>query len=237
MGEYESLLEAARHEPAFADLTERVARTAQELDIPYTLREFPGAVEQALHGVERVTRIVRAMKDFSHPGTDEATAVDLRQAIESTLEVSRNEWKYVADAVTEFDPALPPVRCQPGELNQVILNLVVNAAHAIGDVPATEGKGKGTITVKTRRDECWAEIRVSDTGTGIPESARSRIFDPFFTTKPVGKGTGQGLAIAHSVVVEKHGGEILFETELGRGTTFIIRLPLENVVAHTGPSR
>jgi signal transduction histidine kinase len=165
------------------------------------------------------------MKTFSHPGTDKMTAVDLKNTIESTLTVCRNEWKYVADMVTEFDPFLPAVPCFPGEFNQVILNLVVNAAHAIGE-KIGPGGGKGTITVSARKNGEWAEIRISDTGTGIPEKARARIFDPFFTTKPIGKGTGQGLAIARSVLVEKHGGSIDFETELNKGTTFIARLPL-----------
>ena len=165
------------------------------------------------------------MKDFSHPGTNEKTSMDLNRSIESTLTVCRNEWKYVADLVTEFDPALPPVNCLPGEFNQVILNLIVNAAHAIADVVG-DGGTKGAITVSTRLDGEWVEIRIRDSGTGIPEHARAKVFDPFFTTKGVGKGTGQGLAIAHNVIVEKHGGTIQFETELGKGTTFIIRLPL-----------
>ena len=126
---------------------------------------------------------------------------------------------------TDFDPALPPVPCLPGEFNQVILNLLVNAAQAIGDVVGTSGR-RGTITVTTRAIDGWADIRISDTGTGIPEQYRARIFDPFFTTKEVGKGTGQGLAIIHSVIVEKHGGTVSFETEEGVGTTFTIRLPL-----------
>jgi signal transduction histidine kinase len=176
--------------------------------------------------VTRVSRIVQAMKEFSHPSTAEKTPVDLPRAIENTLTVARNEWKYVAEVVTDFDPALPAVRCLPGEVNQMLLNLIVNAAHAIGDVVGTGGERKGTLTVTTRRVGNWAEIRVSDTGTGIPAKIRERVFDPFFTTKPVGKGTGQGLAIAHAVVVDKHGGQITLETEEGRGTTFIVRLPL-----------
>jgi signal transduction histidine kinase len=163
------------------------------------------------------------MKEFSHPGTDAKVPVDLNRAIESTLTVCRNEWKYVADLKTDFDPELPPVACLPGEFNQVVLNIVINAAHAIAD--KTQGKGKGVIAVSTRRQGDKVEIRISDTGTGIPESARGRIFDPFFTTKEVGKGTGQGLAIARSVIVDKHQGEITFETEMGKGTTFILRLP------------
>jgi len=131
----------------------------------------------------------------------------------------------VAELKTDFDPLLPPVACLPGEFNQVILNLIVNAAHAIADVLPKNGSGLGKITVQTRNFPEWAEIRIQDTGSGIPEKVQSRIFDPFFTTKEIGKGTGQGLAIARSVVVDKHGGSIHFETKEGKGTTFIIRLP------------
>jgi signal transduction histidine kinase len=165
------------------------------------------------------------MKEFSHPGVKERTQLDLNRAIQSTITVARNEWKYVADLETEFDPALPLISCQPGEFNQVILNLIVNAAHAIADVIGKGSAKKGTILVRTLNCPEWAEVRIQDTGTGIPAKVRDRVFDPFFTTKEIGKGTGQGLAIARSVVVEKHGGSIHFETEEGKGTTFIIRLP------------
>lgn len=128
--------------------------------------------------------------------------------------------------VIDLESSLPPVPCLLAEFNQAILNMVINAAHAIGDVVGDAAQGKGTIRVSTHHKDGWAEVRISDTGSGIPENIRSRIFDPFFTTKKVGKGTGQGLAIAHSVIAKKHGGTIDFETEVGKGTTFIIRLPL-----------
>jgi len=166
---------------------------------------------------------VQAMKDFSHPGNETKMPLDLNRAIESTLTVCRNEWKYVADLQTDFDPSLPLVSCLPGEFNQVILNIVVNAAHAIKE--KIGDKSKGIIGVSTRRQGDKVEIRISDTGSGIPEAVRGRIFDPFFTTKEVGKGSGQGLAISRSVVVDKHQGEIFFETQTGQGTTFVIRLP------------
>jgi signal transduction histidine kinase len=117
------------------------------------------------------------------------------------------------------------VPCLAGEINQVLLNLVVNASHAIADVPREQG-GLGTITLSTRRDGDAVEISVADTGTGIPDHVRDKVFDPFFTTKEVGKGTGQGLMLAHAVVVKKHGGRIWFDSELGKGTTFFIRLPI-----------
>ena len=152
--------------------------------------------------------------------------MDINQAIESTILVSRNEWKYVADLTTDFEPGMPPVPCIAGEFNQVILNLIVNAAHAIAEVVKDSGS-KGTIHISTRHQGPLAEIRVTDTGCGIPAGIQSKVFDPFFTTKPVGKGTGQGLAIAHSVIVQKHGGSLKLESEPGHGTTFVIQLPLE----------
>jgi len=187
----------------------------------------PRALEQTLEGVERVTKIVRAMKEFSHPA-QEMTPLDLNAAIQSTLTVASNEWKYVAELSTDFDPALPPVNCLPGEFNQVILNIIVNAAHAISDVLHKASGDKGVITVTTRKLDGWAEICIADTGTGMPEEVKARIFDPFFTTKEVGKGTGQGLSIAHNVVVNKHAGKIEVDSEPGRGTCFTIRLPLED---------
>ena len=149
------------------------------------------------------------------------------KAIESTITVARNEWKYVAQMVTDLAPDLPLVPCVPGELNQVILNILVNAAHALGDVVGDGARERGTITVSTRQVGEGVEIRIADTGPGIPAAIQDKIFDPFFTTKEeFGKGTGQGLAIAHTVVVEQHGGQLTFETAQGQGTTFIIRLPL-----------
>jgi two-component system, NtrC family, sensor kinase len=194
-------------------------------DASYLLEEVPKALLQSKEGVKRVATIIQAMKVFSHPGTEGKSAIDLNQSIENTLLVARNEWKYIAEMETEFDPAMPKVECYAGEINQVFLNLVVNAAHAIQDVVGSSG-GKGTIRVRTQALGDWAEIRVSDTGTGIPEEIRPRIFLPFFTTKAVGKGTGQGLAIVHSVVT-KHGGTVDFETESGKGTTFIVRIPVK----------
>ena len=225
---YDQLLHAAAAGPVAPELIAEVRAAVTAADMTYLNREIPHAIQQSLEGIARVSNIVRAMKEFSHPGTTEKTALDLNHAIESTLTVCRNEWKYVAELTTHFDPTLPPVPVLPGEFNQVILNIVINATHAIADVVGRSGERKGLITVSTRRDGDWAEVRIGDTGTGIPESARQRIFDPFFTTKKVGQGTGQGLAIAHSVVVQKHGGTIAFETETGCGTTFVIRLPLRS---------
>jgi PAS domain S-box-containing protein len=203
----------------------RARAALEEADYPFLREEMPRSFARAMDGVERVSAIVRAMRYFSHPGESEKKAVDINQAIENTVTVSRNEWKYVATMETDLDPQLAEVVCLPGEMNQVLLNLVVNAAHAVGDV--IRGTGKfGVIRVKTVMEEGQAHISISDSGTGIPEVVQSRIFDPFFTTKDVGKGTGQGLTLAYDIVVNKHGGTISFETREGLGTTFHIRLPL-----------
>jgi signal transduction histidine kinase len=204
---------------------EEIESAVTRIDAGYLLEEIPKAIEQTLEGVTRVSRLVSAMKEFSHPGTKEKIQLDLNHAIENTIAVARNEWKYVADLETEFDPELPRISCQPGEFNQVILNLIVNAAHTIADVVGKGNSGKGKIRIQTRDCADWVEIRIQDTGSGIPEKVQARVFDPFFTTKEIGKGTGQGLAIARSVVVDKHGGSIHFETEENKGTTFIICLP------------
>ena len=170
---------------------------------------------------------MKGFKRFSHPGSEEKQAINLNQVIETTISVARHEWKYCADLVTAFDADLPLVPCLVGEFNQVILNLIVNSAHAISNAAEENGNGKGTITITTRRDGEWARIAVADTGAGIPEEIRSRVFEPFFTTTEVGKGTGQGLALAHAAIVKRHRGQLWFESVLGHGTTFFIRLPLE----------
>lgn len=203
-----------------------IREVERQADLDFLTQEIPRAIDQTLDGVGRVSELVRAMKEFSHPGVTAKTPIDLNRTIANTLTVCRNEWKYVATVTTNFAPDLPPVPLLPGEFNQVILNLVINAAHAIADVVGAEKTTKGTITVSTCRDGEWIDVRVTDTGTGIPAAVRERIFDPFFTTKGVGKGTGQGLSIARSIIVDKHGGGLAFETECGRGTSFIIRLPV-----------
>jgi PAS domain S-box-containing protein len=222
--QYQGLLAAAIQEDLACQATSGVLALARSVDEEYLVGEIPKAIDQIIEGIERVSTLVVAMKEFSHPGTKDKTPADLNRGIANTIAVARNEWKYVAEMETDYDASLPLVPCLLGELNQVILNLIVNAAHAISDV-VPEGQS-GRIIVRTRRCENWAEIQVEDSGAGIPEHARDRIFDPFFTTKEVGRGTGQGLAIARSVVVDKHGGTIHFATKTGKGTTFTIRLPL-----------
>ena len=204
-----------------------LARSLDEVDVAYLSHEIPQAIEQTLEGVGRIAKVVRAMKEFSHPGSEEKCLARIQDGIETTITVARNEWKYVADIVTDFAPDVPDILCHPGDLNQVFLNLIVNAAHAIEDALAGGGQQKGTITIRTRRVGDSVEVEVSDTGTGIPAEVQQRIFDPFFTTKEVGKGTGQGLAIARSVVVDKHDGSIECRSSEGKGATFVVRLPID----------
>lgn len=222
---YKQVLAAGREGKIGEDMLDMLDSAMKEADLEFLEEELPVAFSQTLEGLGRVAAIVHSMKEFSHPGGTEKKCVNINNALESTITVSRNEWKYVAEMEKNLDPDLPVVSCLAGEMNQVFLNLITNAAHAITEAVGDSG-AKGTITISTAHVSGWAEIRIKDTGTGIPEKARDRVFDPFFTTKEVGRGTGQGLNISRTVVVEKHKGQITFETECGKGTTFIIRLPL-----------
>ncbi|HTW80060.1 MAG TPA: PAS domain S-box protein [Terracidiphilus sp.] len=228
LGKFAELRDAASLGPVSADLLDQLQHVEEESDVAYLLDEIPRAITQTMEGVDRVATIVRAMKEFAHPESKEMAPADLNKALASTMTVARNEWKYVAEVETEFAD-LPLVICNVGDLNQVFLNLLVNAAHAIADV--VKGGGKGRITIRTAAEGDKVHISIADTGSGIPESIRTRIFDPFFTTKEVGRGTGQGLAIARSVIVERHKGTLNFESEVGKGTTFHIRLPVSQGVA------
>ena len=196
-------------------------------DIEDLKKDLPPALDRVVDGLARIAEIVRSMKEFSHVDQREMARVDLNRAINSTLIIARTEYKYIAELETEFAD-LPLVTCHGGQINQVVLNLVVNAAHAIADRNKAQGTTeKGLITVKTRIEDGFAVISIGDTGGGIPEAIRKRIFEPFFTTKEVGRGTGQGLSIAHNVI-HAHGGKLDFVTEMGKGTTFNVRLPLND---------
>jgi len=197
---------------------------AAEADLDYLLVNVPKAIARSLEGLGRVAAIVHAMKEYAHPERREKASADINAALAATLTIATNEYKFVADAVTDFGE-LPLVMCHIGELNQAFLNIIVNAAHAIADHPEAAGV-RGRITITTATDNGDVVVRISDTGGGIPEAIQQRIFDPFFTTKEVGRGTGQGLAIARRVVVDKHAGRLSFQTEPGHGTTFELRLPL-----------
>tara|TARA_Y100000588_G_scaffold386312_1_gene481601 strand:- start:1009 stop:2667 length:1659 start_codon:yes stop_codon:yes gene_type:complete len=195
-------------------------------EIEFLRDNAPESVDQALQGMERITTIVKSMKNFAYrDAASEKRPQNLNQAIEATAVVATNEWKYHAELKTDLDPNLPFVPCNIGEINQVVLNLIVNAAHAIRDSDSKDGKG--LITVSTRQYDQYVVITIQDNGGGIPEHVQGKIFEPFFTTKEVGVGTGQGLAIAHNVITKSHQGHIWFETEQGKGTTFFIRLSLD----------
>jgi signal transduction histidine kinase len=221
-----NLIEAVRAHDATPQALDAVdaARAGARLD--YLARQVPRAVEQSLEGLGQISAIVKAMREFSHPSGAEKQPCDVHDVIESTTIVARNEWKYVADLQLDFDWSLPPVLLLRNEFSQVMLNLIVNAAHAIAASLRPGSADKGKIVISTKATDENVEVRISDNGIGIPEHARARVFEPFFTTKQVGKGRGQGLAIAYSVVVDKHRGAIRFESQEGRGTTFIVTLPL-----------
>lgn len=221
------LLAEARDGAVSAGTVARVDKAFANAKLDFLLKHVPRALEQSRDGLRRVGTIVAAMKEFSHPSSGEMAAIDLREAIVSTITVATNEWKYVADIETQFDPSMPPVSCLRDQVNQVVLNLIVNAAHAVATATHHGATGKGRIRIETRHDGGVAEIVVRDTGCGISKKNQDRVFDPFFTTKPVGQGTGQGLAIAYSVIVERHGGQLTFDSEENVGTNFTIRLPID----------
>jgi signal transduction histidine kinase len=227
---YRSTIDQLASDPELPDPTaaramvDRMHALERERDLAYLTEQIPAAVARALQGLERVSAIVHAMKDFAYPDRGEQKPADLNHAILSTLTVARHEYKYVADVKTELAD-LPLVTCHIGELNQVILNMVVNAAHAIEALQAERDR-PGLIVIRTRPKGLQVEIEIEDNGCGIPDSTLAKIFDPFFTTKEIGKGTGQGLAIARSVVVDKHAGTIDVRSSVGHGTTFAIQIPL-----------
>jgi PAS domain S-box-containing protein len=233
-GAFEQLLSLCE---TYRDLCEKAAAarlSAQDIalqkrcedaaDLSYIRENVPASIASTLDGVARVAKIVQSMKAFAHPDRGERSVADINAALRNTITVATNEFKYVANVETDFGD-IPAVSCFLSDLNQVFLNLLVNAAHAIGDVVGKSGQ-RGTIHVRTFQEGEQVVVAIRDTGTGIPIEVRGKIFDPFFTTKGVGKGTGQGLALARSVVVEQHSGTITFDTEMGKGTTFYVRIPI-----------
>ncbi|MGB8293835.1 MAG: ATP-binding protein [Polyangia bacterium] len=222
---YRTVCAKAAAAPLSAADIEGLKREEELADLEYLRTNVVTSIASTLDGVGRVARIVKSMKAFAHPDRGERATADLNAALRDTLTVATNELKYVATVETDFG-RIPAVPCFVGDLNQVFLNLLVNAAHAIGDVVGKTGQ-RGVIRVRTYLEGSVVVIAISDTGTGIPEAVRGRIFDPFFTTKEVGKGTGQGLALARAVVVDQHGGSLTFETEMGKGTTFLVQLPFD----------
>ncbi len=202
-----------------------IRKVADDIDLEFLLEEVPDALRRAQDGIGRVATIVRAMKEFAHPGTTERAPLDINRVIETTLTVAKSEFKYVAELEMDL-AAIPHVRCIAGDLNQVILNLAVNAAHAVQERLETD-PAPGSIRVVSFQDGESVVIEVHDNGHGVPEELRDKIFDPFFTTKEVGKGTGQGLALAHRIVVDRHGGELRLLSNEQDGATFQIRLPID----------
>jgi PAS domain S-box-containing protein len=194
-------------------------------DLAWLRDQVPKAIEQSIDGIHRISKIVGAMRKFSHSDGGGKSLADLNDALETTITVARNELKHIADVETKFQSDLPAVECLSGEMNQVFLNLIINAAHAIRDA-CQQQERRGKLLISTRTIEQDVQIEIKDNGTGIPDKARAHVFEPFFTTKEVGRGTGQGLTICHDIVVNKHGGKIWFDTELGQGTTFFVRIPV-----------
>lgn len=222
---YQALRDSAAQGGLTTALAQELKETEEVLDLPFLVEEIPKALRQSLEGLEQVASIVRSMKEFAHAGSQGSTEVDINQAIETTVTIARNEWKQVAEMVLDLASGLPRIRCSLSDLNQVLLNMVVNAAQAVAEAVASRPGHKGTIGIATRCLASVLELRISDTGAGIRPEHQAHIFEPFFTTKSVGKGSGMGLSICHAIVVERHHGTISVESEVGRGTTFCIRLP------------
>ncbi|MEP3244249.1 MAG: ATP-binding protein [Sneathiella sp.] len=203
-------------------LKEKVEALLEDADYEFLAEEMPSSIEQSREGTKRIAKIVSAIKDFAHPGSEEKSTVDINDAIQTTATVSHNQWKYVSDLSMDLDENLPPIMGYLGDINQVLLNIVVNAAHAIEESPT---EGMGAITIATSASDTHVSVSIGDNGCGISKSNIDKIFDPFFTTKEVGKGTGQGLAIIHNIVVNKHGGAVDVSSEEGVGTTFTLKFP------------
>ncbi|GAB7022047.1 ATP-binding protein [Salidesulfovibrio brasiliensis] len=223
-----SMVDEARKElcPTLENMPKQgaVERFCDESHTGYLLEEMPQALDETLDGVKRITQIVRSMKSFAHPDEIRPIEIDVAEAVQNTVMVARNEWKQVADVQVDVPEKLPRIRVIPGQFNQVVLNLLINAVDAIRE--KVEGSGDiGRVRITGRLHGDMVELTVNDNANGIPESARDNVFDPFFTTKPVGRGTGQGLSIAYAVIVEKYGGELFFDSTVGKGTTFTVRLP------------
>ncbi|MBS1701265.1 MAG: HAMP domain-containing histidine kinase [Armatimonadetes bacterium] len=226
MGELNALMDHGTEHlsPKCQEAMATIRHLKDQYDLPYLAEQLPRALERAVEGLGRIREIVASMKAFSYPDQKAMAPYDLVASLKMALSLAKNEYKYFASVETEFNP-IPVVECHSGEINQVFLNLIVNAAHAVEEVTTCTGE-MGRIVVRTRRDESDVVVEISDTGGGIPKDIQSKIFAPFFTTKEIGKGTGQGLAISRQVVEETHNGSLTFESEVGKGTTFFIRLPI-----------
>lgn len=230
--EYQKLVEAGRLGAVSTELLNTVVEMEEEVDLEYISEEIPTAIEQALEGLQKIATIVRAMKEFSHPGSDEMEAVDVNLLLANTITISKNEWKYVAKIETRLQPGLPLVMGCANQLSQVFLNMIVNAAHAIAGVGGEKLEVDGCIEISSRLNGDNIEVKIADNGPGIPAALRDKVFNPFFTTKEVGKGTGQGLAITHNIIADKHQGELRLEQSSKGGAAFVISLPVATEIQH-----
>jgi len=226
-GSFERLVAACRSgDPIPEPLLNECQRELVRGRLDFLREQAPTAIEQTQAGIDQVRSIIQALKEFSHPGEDEPTMVDVNHLARMASTVTRNSWRYVAELTLELCDFPRPVRGHPQELGQVLINLIVNAAHAIEECGSGQGdQPLGKITLRSRNVGDTVEVQVQDSGAGIPEAIRDRIMNPFFTTKPIGKGTGQGLPLAQHVIVERHHGRLSFESQVGQGTTFFISLP------------
>jgi len=227
---HDKLVNAVSAAGVFGEEVTAIKRLADELDLAYLMSEADKALLETLGGIHRIADIVTAMKDFAQPDSAEKQPEDLHKIIESTLDVSRSQWQNVAEIELCLDAELPPVPLMAGRFKQVLLDMIINATHALAEQYPAPAKEKGRITITTKRAANKVELLLADTGTGIAQDNINKIFDPFFTTKPVGQGSGQGLSVAHGIIVDLHGGTISVASAEGAGTTFTITLPLNEAV-------
>ncbi|MBB64866.1 MAG: hypothetical protein CMO81_07350 [Waddliaceae bacterium] len=224
--QWEALVKAAENASLFSQELENIQKIKEEVDLEYLEKEVPDSIDQTLEGIQSISAIVSALKIFSHPGTSNKELHKVSAILSNLVDVTRSEWKYIAKVSGNFQESSLCIPCYRNELNQVIINIIINASQAIEEQFKLSDRTKlGNILINVSEQKGYAEIRINDDGPGIPESIQKRIFEPFFTTKDVGTGTGQGLAIAYSIIVERHNGELLIESEPG-STTFTVRLPM-----------
>jgi signal transduction histidine kinase len=221
-----SIVETTDKTPATTDELVKLRELEEDIDLEFLLKEIPLALEQSLSGLQHISHIVMAMKTFSHQGEDTLSPYDVNAGVSNTITISSNEWKTVAEIHTDLDPDLPQPLCFIGDMNQVLLNLIINAAQAIGEKLGEDTSKRGHISIRTYTETDNICIAITDDGLGMSKATQSRIFEPFFTTKEIGKGTGQGLSLSRRIVVEKHKGQLLVESEPGRGTTMTVKLPI-----------
>jgi len=229
----QQMLDATRGKTGITGQMQALDDTSRKINLPGLQQEITGAIGDSQEGLERIAAIVAAMKDFAHMGSEGASLTDLNRLVRSATTLSRSEWKHVAEVQLDLDTGLPPVPCRGGDITQVLINLIVNAAQAIAESVPRDAPRKGHICVSTRAEGDNVIVEVADDGPGIPAEAQSRIFEPYFTTKKAGEGTGQGLHISRNLIMHRNNGELTFESAQGKGATFRIRLPL-SVPARSG---